>query len=164
MCVFFIGGGWGVIEIQIYTLFFKTSPPRDLGSCNGTALNNMRVKSLPMTIKPGSVLRFGKDDIEKGVKCVVAKVILHYPKHEEPPNKPADTDEEPSQSLLAVAKAEEKAFMDVKRHKPADTDEEPSQSLLAVAKAEEKAFMDVKRHKMVNGMFSWNLSLDIDNI
>ena len=45
-----------------------------------------------------------------------------------------------------------------------DTDEEPSQSLLAVAKAEEKAFMDVKRHKMVNGVFSWNLSLDIDNI
>ena len=134
VCVFFIGGGWGVIEIQIYTLFFKTSPPRDLGSCNGTALNNMRVRSLPMTIKPGSVLRFGKDDIEKGVKCVVAKVILHYPKHEEPPNKPADTDEEPSQSLLAVAKAEEKAFM------------------------------DVKRHKMVNGVFSWNLSLDIDNI
>ena len=87
-----------------------------------------------MTIKPGSVLRFGKDDIEKGVKCVVAKVILHYPKHEEPPNKPADTDEEPSQSLLAMAKAEEKAFM------------------------------DVKRHKMVNGVFSWNLSLDIDNI
>ena len=40
----------------------------------------------------------------------------------------------------------------------------PSQSLLAVAKAEEKAFMDVKRHKMVNGVFSWNLSLDIDNI
>ena len=124
VCVFFIGGGWGVIEIQIYTLFFKTSPPRDLGSCNGTALNNMRVRSG----------RFGRDDIENGVKCVVAKVILHYPKHEEPPNKPADTDEEPSQSLLAMAKAEEKAFM------------------------------DVKRHKMVNGVFSWNLSLDIDNI
>ena len=54
---------------------------RDLGSKNGTALNNFGVRSLPMTIKDGDVLRFGKEGVVNGVikKCIIAKVSLHYP-------------------------------------------------------------------------------------
>ena len=38
-----------------------------------------------LTIKPGSVLRFGKEGVANGVafKCILAKVTLYYPKEDE---------------------------------------------------------------------------------
>ena len=38
-----------------------------------------------MTIRPGSVLRFGKEGVANGkaFKCILAKVILYYPKEDE---------------------------------------------------------------------------------
>ena len=54
---------------------------RDLGSTNGTVLNKMGVRSLPMTIQDGDVLKFGKEGTVDGVfnNCIVAKTALHYP-------------------------------------------------------------------------------------
>ena len=38
-----------------------------------------------MTIRPGSVLRFGKEGVANGkaFKCILAKVLLYYPKEDE---------------------------------------------------------------------------------
>ena len=71
-----MGGGGGSLHPNIMLAI------RDTGSMNGTTINNFGVLSVPMTIRHGSVLRFGKEGISNGValKCILAKVNLHYPK------------------------------------------------------------------------------------
>ena len=96
---------------------------RDLGSTNGTVLNKMGVRSLPMTIQDGDVLKFGKEGTVDGVfnNCIVAKTALHYPGE----NRFHDDDMEG----LAMDQKEEE---EEQQQQQQQQDEEQSMSLLAM--------------------------------
>ena len=106
---------------------------RDLGSTNGTVLNKMGVRSLPMTIQDGDVLKFGKEGTVDGVfnNCIVAKTALHYPGE----NRFHDDDMEGlamDQEEEEEEEQQQQQQQQQKQQQQQQQDEEQSMSLLAM--------------------------------
>ena len=103
---------------------------RDLGSTNGTVLNKMGVRSLPMTIQDGDVLKFGKEGTVDGVfnNCIVAKTALHYPGE----NRFHDDDMEGLAMDQEEEEEEQQQQQQQQQKQQQQQDEEQSMSLLAM--------------------------------
>ena len=111
---------------------------RDLGSTNGTVLNKMGVRSLPMTIQDGDVLKFGKEGTVDGVfnNCIVAKTALHYPGenrfHDDDMEGLAMDQEEEEEEEQQQQQQQKQQQQQQQKQQQQQQDEEQSMSLLAM--------------------------------
>ena len=110
---------------------------RDLGSTNGTVLNKMGVRSLPMTIQDGDVLKFGKEGTVDGVfnNCIVAKTALHYPgenRFHDDDMEGLAMDQEEEEEEEEQQQQQKQQQQQQQQQKQQQQDEEQSMSLLAM--------------------------------